>query len=324
MYALDDPRPSELLRRARRESVAAHGGDVGDVASAFVARYETVGHRDGYLWRWARANIEGTTLSFVPDGAREALTQTKLLYVILNVLLDDLADRRGDGALLEEAIAASVDGVAREVAASDRAYVALIAALRAAIDARSWTLPAFDRVAELLTFDWQQVCNCMRYARLMNAMPGALNASEHAAYTPHNMNMMVFAALDLAAAPDVDALGYGAIREIAWHMQAAGQLANMMATWPREIRDRDFTSAVFVAGLQRGVFTLDELRALPPDAIEARVRGAGLEADLLQRWCSHRRAAVTAAARTERVDAEALAEGLDVLLGSTLDARARL
>ena len=46
----------------------------------------------------------------------------------------------------------------------------------------------------------------------------------------------------------------------------------MIATWRREIPDRDFGSRIFMVGLARGIFTGDELMSLPPEDIMARVQ----------------------------------------------------
>jgi hypothetical protein len=318
------PHFSALLRAAAPLLDAMNDAPIPARAAPFVARYEEVGHRNAFLWRWAQVNIDATTLSAVPHAERETTRVTKLLCVILNVLLDDVADARGDAERLEAAIATATLGVSRPIAEADRDYFDLMADLRRAIDADCRALPAYARVAALLDFDWSQICNCMRYARLVNEMPALLNEAEHAAYAPHNMNMMVFATIDLASSPHIEARDYGAIREIAWHMQSMGQLGNMIATWPREIRSRDFTSAIFALGLARAAFSVDDLRVLEPDAIAERVRASGLEAELLERWGEHRRAAIRAAGRTQAIDVTTLLAGLDALLGTTVGGRARL
>jgi hypothetical protein len=79
----------------------------------------------------------------------------------------------------------------------------------------------------------------------------------------------------------------------------------MIATWRREIPDRDFGSRIFMVGLARGIFTEDELITLPPEDIIARVQENDLESFLLAEWRSHRARAETAAAPDPQLRSDA-------------------
>src|SRR5207302_6556243 len=67
----------------------------------WAEHYSRVGHRNHYLWRWVRQGVEVTTLSGVAPELRNDVCDTKVLGVMLDVLLDDVADRNGDEDLLE-------------------------------------------------------------------------------------------------------------------------------------------------------------------------------------------------------------------------------
>src|SRR5207253_9181569 len=87
-------------------------------------RYAQVGHRNHYLWRWARQGVEVTMLPCVAPELRDHVCDTKVLGVILDVLLDDLADRHGDENMLEALLTlplGSVPDLAR-FPAEQRAY----------------------------------------------------------------------------------------------------------------------------------------------------------------------------------------------------------
>ena len=99
------------------------------------------------------------------------------------------------------------------------------------------------------------------------------------------------------------------------------ELANMIATWRREIPDRDFGSRIFTFGLTRGTFTSAELHTLETDAIVARIEGARLEELLLDEWRSHRARAESAATRIDGYDPSPLLAGYDAVFGMTLAAR---
>src|SRR4051812_35257196 len=71
----------------------------------WVDGYAQVGKRNLYLWKWVRQGIEVTTLSCVKPQLYDFACDTKVLGVVLDVLLDDIADRGGDPALLEQLLA---------------------------------------------------------------------------------------------------------------------------------------------------------------------------------------------------------------------------
>ena len=105
--------------------------------------------------------------------------------------------------------------------------------------------PCYTEYAPLLAYDHQQILNTMAYSSLVNRYPAVLNLQEHDMYTPHNMQMMSFATMDLMNSPRFDRAELGRLRGIMWHAQNMGRIGNLVSTWQREIRDRDFTSGVF-------------------------------------------------------------------------------
>jgi CRP-like cAMP-binding protein len=301
--------------------------ELSPLVQTFVARYEQVGDRDAFLWKWAARGIDATTLSTVPAALRPHTRDTKLLAVILNVLLDDLADLRGSESLLEAALSipfAAPGSPPPAVPEGERPYFALIADLWSTIDARCRELPRWARHRLLLSFDYRQVFSAMRYGLLLKLSPALLNPSEHELYPPHNMNMMVFSTIDLMcgdALPDVE---LGPLREVAWDAQSMGQISNMIVTWEREIPQRDFSSRIFARALAAGVLTAEELGSLPPETIAARVQQAGIEKELFAEWQLRRTRIGTRAPRLPSVDVPSLIDGLDALLGMTLASRYRL
>jgi hypothetical protein len=77
-------------------------------------------------------------LPVVPAEWKEHLLSTKLLAIILNVLLDDLADQRGSETLLETAMSIPFhpqgrDAPAPRVPEEERRYFALMSQSRFAV-----------------------------------------------------------------------------------------------------------------------------------------------------------------------------------------------
>ncbi|WP_257462716.1 hypothetical protein [Archangium lipolyticum] len=291
----------------------------------YIAAYEEVGHRGAFLWRWCWRGVEETSLPLVPAEWKEHLLTTKLLAIILNVLLDDLADQRGSETLLETALSIPFHPQGRAAPAPDvppeeRRYFALIAELWHVLEERVRELPHHGVYRELYVFDYRQVFNSMRYSVLTRNRPALHNLAENRAYSPHNMNMMVFATLDLMAAP-VDPAELGTIREAVWYAQSMGQLANMTATWRREVAARDFASRVFVQALDAGVVTAEQLQMLPPEDITASIESSGMEERLLAEWREQRQRLDVLMGRVRSFDMAHLVRGVDTLLGMHLAAR---
>jgi len=295
------------------------------VVEQYITAYEQVGHRGAFLWRWCWRGVDETTLPLVPAAWKEHLLSTKLLAIILNVLLDDLADQRGSEQLLETALTIPFhpQGSAApppDVPPEERAYFALIADLWHTLEARVNELPHHGAYRPLYVFDYQQVFNSMRYSVLTRNRPALHNLAENRAYSPHNMNMMVFATLDLMTAPVVET-ELGAIREAVWYAQSMGQMANMTATWRREVPARDFASRVFVQALDAGVLTAEQLQTLSPEELTARIESSGMEQRLLSEWREQRQRLDVLMARVRSFDMARLVRGVDTLLGMHLAAR---
>ena len=71
----------------------------------WVEEYEQIGHRGRFLWHWCFEGASLTTLPCVDAELHERNLVTKVLGVTWDVMLDDVADREQDAALLEQLVA---------------------------------------------------------------------------------------------------------------------------------------------------------------------------------------------------------------------------
>ena len=294
-----------------------------------IERYQRVGDpRRAFLWRWAWHGIRNTQLSVVPEQWREHVDATKLLAVIVNVLFDDLADIPGSELEFQASIDRLMDVTAPPSGADlDGPYFELLFALWRQIEDRVRELPGWERHRLLWRFDYEQVFSAMRYVVLTRRYPGLDNLTEHRAYLPHSMNIMVFATLDLMAAPDAgdaSSVDIGLVREIAWHAQALTQIANMVVTWRREVPERDFSSRVFVLALDLGVLTREELATLAPEEVIERIDASGVEQRLLEELRAHRRRVAEVSGRATAIDLAHYERGMNQVLAMGLAARGLL
>jgi hypothetical protein len=114
-----------------------------------------------------------------------------------------------------------------------------------------------------------------RHARLARDVPAVSNPTENIAFAPHRIAMMVFGTLDLMASPQLALHDLRTTRELVHLGQTLCELANMIATWRREIPDRDFGSRIVTLGIADGTFTSDELSTLPAHTIVTRIEKCG-------------------------------------------------
>jgi hypothetical protein len=294
--------------------------------TAWVERYRRFGRRPLYLWRWCRYGVALTTLPCVSGGLHDDVCDTKVLSILLDVLLDDLADRNGGEALLEHVLTLPLSprppGPA--LSSDEAAYADFTAEVWDEIQVRARHFPCFEVYAALLRFDYWQLFNTMRYAHLLNRNPALLNSLEHDLYLPPNMHMMIAGTLDLMCSPNFHADELGRVREVLWHAQCMGWIGNLCTTWERELAEGDYTSGVYAHAVSVGDLTPAEVRQGDAARIRAAIRHGQHEAHFLRRWYAHREAILARRQHVQSFDVADLVVALDRLLCSQLGSRGAL
>ena len=289
---------------------------VPDDLHQWVLRYDGVGHREGFIWRWVMRGLAITTLSSVDADLRADVQIAKALGVMLDVLLDDIADVQQDPDLLERALVVLTKPTTSlaDLEPEQARYVGFISDVWEEIQRRARQLPRYEELADVLRYDYAQLFNTMRYALLVNRHPHALNVIENCAYQVHNMHMMISATVDLMASSGFDAAELGLLREIAWRAQRMGRIGNQVSTWRRELNDRDFTSEVFAYALHHGLIDLAQLTAGETEEVADRLAAADVETHFLDEWQTNYDEILAMAPRLESVDAVELLDGLEELI----------
>jgi hypothetical protein len=290
----------------------------------WVEGYAQVGKRNLYLWKWVRQGIEVTTLSSVSPELFDFACDTKVLGVVLDVLLDDIADQKGDASLLDELLGVSFDETRTpltKASPQDRAYAEYTVDVWQEIKRRTRLLPHFAQFATIWRYDYLQLFNAMRYSHMVNEDLPLLNAAEHDLYLPHNMHIMISSTVDLMCSPGFDRSELGRLRDAVWHAQCMGRIGNLITTWERELGDGDYTSGVYARALAEGDVTLEMLRSQDKDAIARAIRGGGHEEYYLARWENFRRRLIELAPRVRSVDLKKLLAGYERLIRLHLGSR---
>nr|VFJ51505.1 MAG: hypothetical protein BECKDK2373C_GA0170839_10329 [Candidatus Kentron sp. DK] len=304
------------------ETVAAiERKEIGPALAPFINRYEQVGERDAFLWKFAWESIDLFTLPCIDPNWREYLLITKMLGAILLVVFDDVADQDRNGEILESLISAVQQREPESKNGAGSQKLAFVGELWLAIRERRSHMPRHGEFGTLLDFDYTQLFNSFRYALLVNIAPSLSNRTEHNLYHPHSMHIMVSATLDLMCSPDFASEEHGILREAVWNAQMMGRLSNCVTTWHREIKERDYSGNVFSLALERGIIHSDELRGSNTMALERKLRASEIEYLLLATWARHREKIIELSTLVHSVDLIALVRGLEKLLGLHISCR---
>jgi CRP-like cAMP-binding protein len=297
--------------------------DLPGLVRHWIARYSAVGTRGIFLYKWCWRGVEETELTSVPEEWREHTRSTKLLAIILNNLLDDLASNPTDETRFRDALPLLTPHHLTEVSITERPddlYLRIVRDLWLVLGERVRELPGWEHHQMLWDFDTRQVFNALEFVTLCRHYPGMNNIAENRAYLAHNVNLMPFAMIDLMAS-QADPAELGRVREAVHHAQAWGEIGNMLATWRREVGERDFTSRIFVLAQNQYVVTADELASLSPDELITRIEASGVERQLLSECRGHRDRMVDVANRCQSVDLSAYARGIETFFAMNLASR---
>jgi hypothetical protein len=329
-FVADDPAASTAFLpspEAMEEEIAAVLAiKLSDDLRPWVDGYAQVGHRNPFLWNWCRRGVEVTMLSCVDPSLRDAVCDTRVLGIMLDVLLDDIADHQKDLAFLELLLSVMETGVRateESFAPHQRAYARFTVDVWNEIQRRVHLFPRHDEFAELLRFDYRQLFNVMRYSRLLNEYPEMFNLVEHDIYTPHNMHMMISSTMDLMCSPAFDRSELAILREVVWRAQCMGRIGNLVTTWQREIGEDDFTSGVFARAISCGDLTVSDLWSGNRTYIESVIQRQQHEEYFLRRWQTYRREILALRTRSRSVNTTDLVAGLQRLICLHLGSRGK-
>ena len=226
--------------------------------------------RDDILWAWCYVLAQQMTQRYVKEEDMGPLTNIKLIMIITNVLLDDLAENLKEEEIfkaLKKAILYSLknpdsdfnDNILEDISDKFNTYGKL------AID--SWAL-CMDKIKKLLIDKniTEEVKGLFyeelhaAYENILEAMQKSLeleqgydkfeNIGTNASFDKilsHNMNMIAFEILDRYSSKkqfnseDVENFKHGCWERI----QEMGQIANHISTSTREISEQDYSNPLF-------------------------------------------------------------------------------
>lgn len=307
-------RKSRLVDRLIAQYTSTVSALQGELESAHRTAIKV---RNPILWPWCKYNIKNVTYSFRREGSRgeprpptsgdgadslgDALADVKLILVLFNVLLDDVADNLQDARILE--VLAGIPTAGGELGvASSLDYDRLKRRLRdidqrrfepyfdLAVEAwRSAMTPlqdltgdAFRELQPQLAHDYDRILRAMRFSVDLNRNPGEVfnldpsvlereyGGGRLGEILGHNANRVAFFTIDLMRLRHSEPERYAEIvrqgtvhiyRESAMLFQEMQQMGNSVATGAREAWSDDVSNELFKIAND---LLNEEVRARPP------------------------------------------------------------
>lgn len=291
---------------------------------------ETVGIRDGFLWRWLYHLFPEIRFSSVADEMGQTVRDGKLLASMYVVLLDDLAEVDGDEPTFQEVAKVPFPHLIPDITRPgvDTETVELSTRIWECVETVTRTGPRSDSFRDLLLFDVHQTVNAIRYSYLMNHHLELANFEESLFYDSHNMMLFIYTDLDLMYSESLDESELASLRRVVRRAQEMARLGNWITTWERELREGDLSSGIVVYALENDVISKQQATRVRDedvpevrDALEGRIREAGLEELFLRRWYDCYREIEAYESELRTLDVESFLDGMETVLACHLASR---
>lgn len=288
-----------------------------DTILPYTEMFSKVSERNPFLWKWCYEGAALTTLPCIDRSYFRSVVDTKLIGFIFAVLADDISDQMQDLPMLNEACKIPLYQETVDFRGLDRRryeYLQTTLEIWNVITERVRAYPRYKELADVFLFDYLQYLNALRYSYLVNKNPCLLNMAEHDLYQHHNMHIMISSTIDLMCSPGFDMNELGLLREVVLKAQQMGRIGNMITTWEREIKDRDFSSGIYPYLIERGIFTPVELQYGDPEQIREKVKTSGSEKHFLSQWEIYHRQLCDLSSRIRSVDLTKFIRGFEKLI----------
>jgi len=216
-----------------------------------IQLYKTVGPRNAdFLFNWLYQVYDKTYLPSIDDEYKDKLALIKTKLCIFDVLVDDLADnaKLRNKRLLDKAVRIPHNGTK----SYKNKYLEVTRIIWQDCINSIKSLPRYDEFKEIFFFDLEQVMNSMKYSYLINTSDFS-NFTEDEMYLNHGVMVLLHCDIDLMCSPEFDYEELGKLRPIIHSVQDVAHIGNMMNTYPKEIKEADFSSPIISMAIREGL-----------------------------------------------------------------------
>lgn len=255
----------------------------------WVEEYEKIGSRDRFLWKmWYKIfSVESFPVLISPSKYENFLRSIKLLITMFVVQLDDVVDKRRKEKLLQEVlnICLKENNInTGSLSLEDKKYLVFTKKLWDCILRKIRKYPNYKEMEEVFYYDFYQIINTMKFARLVNKKLNLINRNEYWLYFTNNMAFFIGLDVNMMCTNKNNLKNLNIFRTITYEAQIMGRICNWVTTWQREIKDKDFTSGIFAYAIDKDIISVGELNEGSENKIIKKINKAKIERSLLEKW----------------------------------------
>lgn len=254
-----------------------------------VAKFELVrekypkifDHRTLYVWRMSQACYQLTSLKL---PASDFLTSNilKCQFAFLNILFDDICDLIRDKNLFDKC----VHVLHGQIAKNDDELVQLIAETWTTFQSNIKHTPNYILLQPFLEDAYRKWIESFEYAFSIqqDVSLREIRLEKHLDIIAHSGTLYLTGLIDLLFVPDLSLNQVTLASQVFLRTQQMGQIANWVTTWTRELAQHDFTSGVFIMGLEENWVTLDELMSSSQESAKRKLQESPVQSRLWSEW----------------------------------------
>jgi hypothetical protein len=303
--------------RIKKEVEAVNAVKLPPELQKWVKEYEKVGERDEYIWKWFLKIEKEINSPFIIETHQKSLQEVRFLMAMFVILLDDVADQQQNSRLLNELLKIPFNQnytKFNKLNQKEKEYLDFAIKVWLWINFLIKDYQRYKKFKNLFKYDIKQIFNAIKYDYLINKNRYLINKTEFWLYSPHTMQILTTATLNLMCTSMFDIRELGIIREVFLEAQKMARIGNWISTWEREINENDFTSGIFAYAVSSNIITVQELLNTNSSEIIRKIKRAEIENKLLREWDNCYRTVFRFEEKIKTINIQKLLNGLEKLL----------
>ncbi len=287
-----------------------------------TAMFGGLDKRQSFLWYWVLMSL--TTTALCEKGKKnsysEYVNEVKLLGVIFDVLLDDIADQYGDtktaAILLKEIEKACYQKPynLKMVTVAEREYALFCVKVWETIFKYLQQLPSYRFYNEMMMRKYKKLFEVMTYSLEIRVDPESVDYKKYHRLLSHNMHMIINGLMDLMSMKTkYEGIGLKKIVQILLLGQKMGRIGNAVTTYERELFVKDFSSDVIAFALKKGVLTKKDFNDVEMLTDKIKAKQEYLEGFFWSKWLRLRNQLIKHENDFDHLDIKGYRQGLETL-----------
>jgi hypothetical protein len=233
-------------------------------------------HRNFYLWQMSQACYQIVSLK-LPDADFLQSNSLKCQFAFINILFDDICDLGRDKAVFDKCVLALKGQINQDHPELYKLIADAWSSLQQAIE----QAPNYVLLQPVLEDAYKKWISSFEYSiTIQQGSSPEQKWEDHLEIISHTGTLYVNGLIDLLFVPNLSSNQIPPAAELFLRTQKMIQLGNWVATWPRELGQKDFTSGVFIVALENGWITWNDLNNNPLEEIEQQIQNSPVESQL--------------------------------------------